>query len=100
MFEGAEAALWTALASRARERILEGTLGAAASGECTGLPYFDRLSPPEKLVLVSNSLIALLCRSVPSPPVSLFSELPMYALASILVRGLFRSFAPRATRTS
>ena len=36
--------------SRARERILEGSLGAAASGECVGLPYFDRLSPPEKLV--------------------------------------------------
>lgn len=89
MFEGAEAALWTALASRARERILEGTLGAAASGECTGLPYFDRLSPPEKLVLVSNSMIALLCRSVPPPPISLFSELPMYALASILVRAFF-----------
>ena len=90
VFEGPEAALWTALASRARERILEGTLGAATSGECTGLPYFDRLSPPEKLVLVSNSMIALLCRSVPSPPVSLFAELPMYALAVVLEQEMMR----------
>ena len=90
VFEGAEAALWTALASRTRERILEGTLGAAASGECTGLPYFDRLSPPEKLVLVSNSMIALLCKSVPSPPLSLFSELPMYALAAVLEQEMLK----------
>lgn len=64
VFEGAEATLWTALASRARERILEGSLGAAAERQCTGLPYFDRLSPPEKMVLVSNAVLALLCRSV------------------------------------
>ena len=90
VFEGPEAALWTALASRAREHILEGTLGAATSGECTGLPYFDRLSPPEKLVLVSNSMIALLCRSVPPPPMSLFAELPMYALAAVLEQEMMR----------
>jgi len=47
------------MASRVRERILEGSLGAASAGECTGLPYFDRLSPPEKLVLVSNSMAGL-----------------------------------------
>ena len=40
-----------------------------------------RAPHPAPQVLVSNSMIALLCRSVPAPPASLFSELPVYALA-------------------